>query len=224
MAQNFREYLDTLLAGVGYLRGYWGSRLRGAVATLADLVAEGTREAVHARWTRACHDDALGEIGASRAMPRYPGEAVPQYRARLREAFDSHAQSGTSIGLANELNIFGLVGARVFEDWQWHRPPQPWWSQGWIWMPAGSHSVAPSTLVFGGGGVAGTGLVTGLTGISVAEVDGVRRLVRARKRASFVFREMIFELTGHVTFGTGVITGGGAITGSPPGQALLGLE
>jgi len=224
MADNYVTWVGKLLAGVRWARGLWGERLTlGYFALFADLLAEGARQANHARWTRSCHDDALGAIGITRDIERYFNDSPTQYRGRLARAFEIHEEDGTEPGVDAALAEFGFGAAQVYEDWQWHRPPQPWWSQGWIWFPAGSHSVTKTTQTYGDGSNYGDGDLYGVQGITLAEVDGLRRLVKKHKRASFIFREFIFEITG-VTYGTGVLYGGGARYSAPTSQAIIGAE
>lgn len=230
MAENYRSYVSRLLAGVRWAAGYYGSRLTvGFFGLLADLVAEGTREANHARFTRYSHDDALGEIGNTRDIQRYYNDTPIQFRSRSARAFELHAEDGTDIAVEKALGEFGFPDAVVYEDWEWHRPPQPWWSQGWIYFPAGSHSVAKTSVTYGDGTTYGTGTLYGVVGITAGEVDGLRRLVKRRKRAAFIFREFIFGLydgLGNAVphYGTGVLYGGGSFYGSPTSQVIIGAE
>lgn len=224
MAQNFRQWIADLLAGVRWTRGTWGDRLTlGFHALLADLTAEGARQANHARHTRACHDDALSRIGDTRDIQRYYSDAPSTYRARLRQAFSLHSQDGTKQAVERALSAYGFPGAVVYEDWEWYRPPQPWWSQGWIYFPPGSHSVIASTATYGGGSTYGSGLLYGVSGITAGEVTGLRRLVKKHKRAGFIFRELIFQISG-VAYGTGATYGGGSTYGSPGSQVVIGAE
>lgn len=224
MADNYRTWVGKLLAGVRWARGAWGEKLTvGFFGLFADLIAEGTREANHARWTRYSNDDALGEIGKTRDIERYYNDSPTQYRGRLARAFPIHETDGTDYAVELALDEFGFPDAVVYEDWEWHRPPQPWWSQGWIFFPAGSHAVTKTTQTYGDGSNYGDGDLYGVQGITLAEVDGLRRLVKRRKRAGFVFREFIFEISG-VTYGTGVLYGGGATYSAATSQAIIGAE
>lgn len=223
-AENYVTYVGKLLAGIRWARGPWGERLTlGFYALFADLLAEGARQANHARFTVQSHDDALGEIGNTRDVDRYFGESNDAYRARCRSAFPLHETDGTDYAVERALSEFGFTGAVVYEDWEWHRPPQPWWSQGWIFFPAGSHSVTPTTQTYGDGSTYGDGKLYGVAGITAAAVDSLRRLVKRRKRAGFIFREFIFEVTA-VTYGTGALYGSGATYTAATSQAIIGAE
>jgi hypothetical protein len=224
MADNFRQYVGKLLAGVRWARAPWGQRLTvGLFGLFSDLNAEGARQANRARLTDGSHDDALGEIGRTRDIERYTNDSPATYRGRLARAFEIHAEDGTRQAVEKALAEFGFPSARVYEDWQWHRPPQPWWSQGWILFPAGSHGVSRTTQTYGDGSNYGEpGKLYGLTGITAGEIDGLRRLVKRRKRAAFIFRSLIFA--NGSTYGTGVLYGGGATYSAPISQALAGAE
>lgn len=67
-----------------YMRGEYSTRLLGTLALMTDMVADGHRMAVRARWLA---DDTppsyLPHIGASRLLPRLPYESEARYRETL---------------------------------------------------------------------------------------------------------------------------------------------
>jgi hypothetical protein len=224
MAQNYRQWLADLLAGIRWARSTWGERLTlGYYALFADMTAEGARQANHARFTAQCHDDALAQIGDTRDIQRYYSDAPSTYRDRLRQSFALHSQDGTKQAVELALANYGFPGAVVYEDWQWHRPPQPWWSQGWIYFPPGTHSVVAGSATYNNGNTYNSGNLYSVAGITWAEVAGLRRLVKKHKRSGFIFREFIFQISGSA-YGTGGTYGGGGTYGTGGTQAVIGAE
>jgi len=213
---NYRAYVANLLGGIRWARAYYGERVTvGFIGLMSDMIAEGVSQTVKARFEDAptFPADALAYVGGNKSIERYPGDTDATYKARTKQAFSSWEEAGTRHALLRELSAFGYPGALLYEDWEWSRPPQPWWSQFWVLFPDGTHSVAPSTVQYGSGELYGpSGLMYGVTGITAAELSGLRRIIKKWKRASSICRGLIF-VTGGIVYGQGITYGSGAVYG-----------
>jgi len=196
---TFRSYTAKLLAGVQWARSFYGERFtEGFIALFADTLAEASNQAVKARFEGASTYplDALPQSGANKELERYDGDTDATYKQRLLAAFSIWQQAGTPQAVEAALDAFGYPAAVVWEDAEWVRPPQPWWSQFVVVFPVGTHPVIPTTQVYGDGSVYGDGQLYGISGITATEVDGIRRLVRKWKRSASICRWLIFEVSG----------------------------
>lgn len=202
---TYVRYTGLLTAGLTWLRARYGERLAGWIALSQDLIMEGARQATQVRTPDRAPYDALPHIGRNVQIERYAQDTDATYRARQRLAFPSWQQAGTRQAVLAQLAALGLSDAQLFEDHEWQREPQPYWSQFWLLFPEGTHAVGGSW-TYGGGNTYGTGLVYGVTGITQLEVAALRALVCKWKRAALICREMIFA-TGPI-YGTGLLYGG----------------
>lgn len=197
-----RSYTEELQAGLRWAKAFFGVRLTGTIALHADLIAEGVRQAIRARAASVAPIDAYPRIGANTNIERFANDTDATYKDRLGKAFSIWQQAGTKQGLVRALAAFGFPGAIVVEDKDWDRPPKPYWSQFWVVLPLGTHSVTTSTAVYGDGHTYGqTDFLYGVQGITTVQVDGLRRLVRKWKASRSICREFIFE-SGGVVYGT----------------------
>lgn len=208
----FRDYVQRLMAAIGWARGYYGERMAGYIALLADMNSGGADAAVKQRFENHCAPDALARIGENKNLERYYADTDATYRARLLRAFSLWQEAGTKQAVERALAAYGYPGAVVYEDADWHRPPQPYWSQFWILFPAGTHSVLPTTLTYGAGVTYGSGALYGVTGITAVEVDGLRRIVQKWKPSRSICRSFIF-VTGGIVYGDGHTYGDGSVYG-----------
>jgi hypothetical protein len=121
MPQTYRDFLWKLLPA--FMRGEFGQRLlMGGVAAQADTIYDSATIAVRSGWAldEACGADALEKIGASRSLPRYPGEDLESYRSRVWGAWQAYAIAGSSLALELQLEAFGLITdslAGPFDGW-----------------------------------------------------------------------------------------------------------
>lgn len=218
MAQNYKSFVITLLAGIQWARSHYGERLTGTIALLTDTLAEGANQAVKARFDSPYRGhnpppDALPYIGQNKNIERYIADTDITYKGRLLQAFSLWSQAGTKQAVLRALAAYGQPLAQLYEDKDWARPPKPYWSQFWILFPSGTHTVTPGTETFGGGATYGSGVVYGASGITADEVDALRRLVKKWKRSASICREFIFEGVGSSygggpTYGDGTLFGG----------------
>lgn len=121
MPQTYRDFLWALLPS--FMRGEWGQRLlMGGAAAQADSIHDSADLAIRSGWVldEACGDDALEKVGASRRLPRYPGETQESYRARVWSAWRAYAIAGASLAIETQIEAFGLLAASkaaAFESW-----------------------------------------------------------------------------------------------------------
>jgi hypothetical protein len=203
------RYVAKLTAGIGWLRAHYGERAAGWIALAHDQLAQGATDALKTRHAKLAPYDALGYIGESLRIARYPRDTVAMFRRRLLRAFPQHEQGGTRQAVLDELAEFAigvsgllLKGAILLEDWEYPADPQPWWSQFWIFFPPGTHPVVATTQEYGDGSLYGDGDVYGVEGIEAIDVAALRALVRAWKRASSILRAFVFVVSGEV-YGVG---------------------
>lgn len=213
---TYRSYTANLLAGLQWARAHYGQRLtEGLFALLSDLIAEGANQATKARSESTAPLDALPRIGQNKNLERYFADTDDTYRDRLLHAFSLWQQAGTKQAVEAALDAFGYPDAQVFEDADWHRPPQPYWSQFWIVFPYGTHTVSPAANTYGPTINYGEGYLYGVTGITPEEVSGLRRLVHKWKPSRSICREFIFANgpiygTGLTYGASGLVYGGGS--------------
>lgn len=104
---NYKAFAAGLVKGLRIFKnGYYGQRLIGTVGLVADMVAEGSRQAFIARLPghpEQSEDSAL-QVGVDRQLTRFKYEPLLNYKDRLRNAWTTYAQRGTNIGLKAELD------------------------------------------------------------------------------------------------------------------------
>lgn len=137
---TYRDWILDLLPA--WLRRRWGAAWFGALGDALDELVTYTRAAAKADLPKSAPADALGEIGADRALERYPGESAATYRARLAAAWTTWSFAGTEAGLVAQYAAAGLPKVVVVEAVDWTPEPpdhNPDWSRFWIIFPAGGH-------------------------------------------------------------------------------------
>jgi hypothetical protein len=137
---DFKEY--ELANSPPWLLELWGEAWALVQGLFADAHAEGTREAVALRFVVHAPLDALDEHGADRQILLAPGEALEQFRTRLRQAWDAWAKAGTGGGILLQLEAAGIVSATIYEG-----PPR-WdgfeWGDGTLWGTRVGFTTAPA--------------------------------------------------------------------------------
>lgn len=112
-------YLDAITESApGFLQGPWGQRFLGTFGIMFSAVLEATKQAVFQRFPQTCSQDALAEVGRSRAMPiaECSGLNEDGYRAFLAAAHDTHRLTGTKSGLLLALVRAGYAAPFVYEQ------------------------------------------------------------------------------------------------------------
>lgn len=190
---------------------------------LKDAWTEGAKHAIKARFPSLGAPDALGAAAVDRGTERYPGETEPAYRVRLAESFDRWKSGGTQQGLIDAMAAGqGVSGVDYYEAWQWD--PHPDGGAGWRWarlwlVVRTDWGVAP---LCGAPGVdCGPELLCGLTGVSLDQVDFLRRQ-RRRWRGAQVQATIILPLGGAVLCGEeGLVCGEPLVCGEGSVAYLL---
>lgn len=110
---TFRKMIWQTVAGLSYLRAYWGRRLAGgALGLIADLLGEGATQAFYARLPGHPEQapDSLDQSSADRDLNRFRGEDNVALAARVRAAWADYDQGGTKQQLLRVINQWGLAG------------------------------------------------------------------------------------------------------------------
>lgn len=208
---------------VRVLRGKWGRRLVGTLHLLFSELAEGHRQAVRAPWigdTVGPAADALGPAGQELSLPRYPLETDEQYETRLGRAWQDWPFAGDELTIIAQLAAAGWPGAQIYDPRHWPTAePTGYWSQFWVFFPAGTHPVtSPGPLV--GSFTVGDGTIIGPEGITPEQIYTLRAIVRKWKPGDWVCRGFYFEISGW-TVGDGSVVGEpGLVIGGE--QAFIG--
>ena len=146
-----------------------GERLTGYIGLLWDSISLGTEEALLCPWLLepTSPDDILPYVASERRMPRYPGEAAANHRARLAGAWDAWTLAGNEAAIIGQLEGFGLsdIECKTAHDWDWDSlapsftaGPATWeqgvggeanWSRFWVVIKG--HPWSASTDVLSGG-------------------------------------------------------------------------
>jgi len=141
---TFRDYVSSVLPRPfdAELSAGWFGVLHGLTG---DLLAQAMSDAVRMPWLLdpKSPDDVLPFVGNERGLPRYPGESVASYRARLVAAWEAHKFAGSAKGIEDQLAAYGYPGKVSFfpgRDGP-HGEPAPYWSQFWITFPTGTHPI-----------------------------------------------------------------------------------
>ena len=206
MPSNYRIYLDRI-SKLRSLRGKYGRRLVGAVGLLWEDLAHGFRDAVRGLWVGdevGPAYDGLHPAGAELSLPRYPNETWTQYHQRLQRAWLDWPFAGDEDVLVAQLAAAGWPGAIIYFQ------ATGYWSEFWVFYPAGTHPVTAGAPPVGGFTV-GDGTVIGLLGITPAELHTLRAIVRKFKPAHWICRAIIFEISGW-TVGHGQTVGDVGLT------------
>lgn len=221
-ARSFVEYVEGRILP-RWMSGELGKGFVGVVVTLiADAMGEMLAEATRAPWLAedSSPDDALPRVGRELRIPKYPVESVSQYRQRLLDAPLVYQAGGDEETITGQVEKAGFQDADIYDPWQWEREPFDYWSQFWIFLPEGTHTVTAPGPVCGSGVIAGTGAICGPVGIAPEVLQSLRALARKWKSVRWIARQIIFEIEGP-TCGTGVLAGSGALCGGS--SAVVGV-
>jgi hypothetical protein len=215
---TYRDYVAKLIPA--FLRRALGAAYTGVVHGLVpDIIMESASQAtkVHFVGTQDLPDDALPYVGAQKDIDRYPGESLSSFKTRIRTGIQDHIEGGTDIRVEEDLAVAYADGV-VYEDNEWVRPPQPFWTNVWIFfskeamlMATGGGAIPAPPQTYGTPGLTYTSyplanFVYGATNLTPQVVRMLRALVRKWKAARSAPRQFIFEFTGE-TYGTGHVYG-----------------
>lgn len=211
---SFRQYVEQLTAGIQWLRNEFGAKLSGTIALLGDMVSDGANQAIKARFVSSdtFPADALPYVGNNTDLERFIVDTDDTYKARLANSFALNAQHGTRQIVLFMLSEAGWPDAELLEDEVYKAQPQPWWSQFVIMFPEGTHPVTVGSAVYGSGGFRygdaslGSALIYGMSGITIARLNEIIRIVLKWKRPASVCRYLLFVVDGDV-YGTGLMYG-----------------
>lgn len=164
-----------------------------------DVWAENLSLALRLAWLAdpESPDDVLPFVGSERRMPRYPGESVTSYRARLLDAWNAYQFAGAEGTIVAQFGHAGYPGTTIVFDAAALGPrgeAAPYWSQFWVRFPFSSgHPVTgdgPTWDSF----TYGDGTIYGL-GVTVAFYQLIHGIVRKWKPTRWICRGFIFELS-----------------------------
>lgn len=217
-------YVDLLQAITpGWLSRRWGGRWRDAMGVTIGALGQWALEALWARSTSRCQDDALELHADTRQIPRAPSEPSGSFRARLVGAFGTHEIGATVKGIETQFDVVGMAETFVMENVDWQpdldATNTKWW-RFWVVVPE-PHGIAPPSWFIGDPGVlvGDSGLVISST--DAAKVALMRSIVRRWKGAHSVPVSIIVlwgtKLVGdgQWTVGDGTLVGGHALQISP---------
>lgn len=207
MARTYTRFVQRINQQL-VLRTEVGVRLIGSIGVLVDELLEGAAQAVRAAWVGDSVGpaaDALSAAGEEMSLPRYPRESAAQYEARLERAWDDWPYAGHESSIIGQLESAGFPGAEIYTPADWPLTGLPdWWSQFWVFFPAGTHSVTADGPPYGSfdWGYAAFGPV----GITPADLFAMRQIILKFKPAHYICSGLIFEISGF-SYGTGHVWG-----------------
>lgn len=210
---TYRRFISQLTGGLSWAQKRLGQRYFGTIGLLADLTAEGARQALlaHLPGNPQQAEDSLNQSGADAGMFRYRGESLASWRARVSDPWPVHEQAGTVPNLLREIDIWGqIVYPGTWVSGQCY-VLEPKWARFALIIPAG---LLPWTgpPLYGGGSTYGDGSHYGVTANS-EDLATLRRIVRkwkpSRSKASAVA-----ILSGHIYGQRGLTYGDGSTYGS----------
>src|SRR5690606_1275782 len=200
------------------LRSNPGQRLVGVMALVTNALAEAASQAVRASWigdSRGPAIDALRPAGNELSLPRYPVESWDQYHARLQRAWEDWQHAGHESSLIGQLETAGFPGAEIYSALSFGWPTRPplywpndvfpqafWWSKFWVFFPEGTHPVTGPGPIIDGSWNVGPGTTIGPTGLTTAQIQTLRAIIRKFKPGHWKAMGIVFEISGW-TIGTG---------------------
>lgn len=156
------RYVDYIVnAAPPWLQRERGAAFLRAIGLTLDLISDGVKEAVKARFPTLAAPDAKNEIGTERSSVRATVlgyETNDAYGLRLQRLWDDAVLRGTKAGV---LEILRVIGTTALAPWtyavydldEWN-PGYPW-ADGWICLQAPHPWVNDD--VWGGPGTWGDG-------------------------------------------------------------------
>lgn len=209
MASNYRIWIQQIAPP--WLRGEWGTKYLSMLGELADLERDGAGFATAFRFLSKAPDDAVPLIAADSGpaqmplpgysgflyggMPRYPGETMASWRARIASRWETWPTAGTAIGVDAQLEAYisaiqsgvaptitiwshQLPGTPIQPD-RWNRDVNPTeWSRFYVVIDQ-PHPWEQSLI---GEGEIGDESLIGTT-MTLTEVRALRRLVHEWRSA-----------------------------------------
>jgi len=214
--KTFREFVEQ--ESPPWLLGELSGAFVGIVfGLMADTVAEGMGAAVRMPWLLEplSPPDVLPFIGNERRLPRYPGESIAQYRARLHGAWKAYEFAGDESSILGQLEAAGYPGAKIYDPWNMGILPLGYWSQFVVWFPIGTHPVTSAGAVWGSFNY-GDGTVYGPGGLTVAIATTLRGIIKKWKPVEWICRGIMFQISGWAwgdgsTFGQSGLQWGGTV-------------
>lgn len=167
-----------------WLSGSFAKRFFRSAVTPADIITDGIKEGVKARFVKIAPDDALDEIGSERNIERYPNETLASYRVRLAEAWETWMHAGHESSIENQFLVFaGLTNVRTYAHRIIGNPVTPYnWqpdqnSTAWSRFSHVIDQPMPwSDLIAGPEIIAGPEVISGTT-MTASEYRIMRRIV-----------------------------------------------
>jgi hypothetical protein len=111
-----QEWAWTNLVPTALKRGSGGRTLWAGLCFVGDVCADMLLRAAMSGMilTSYCTEDALALVGRERRLPRYPGETVEQYRARVHDAWDAWEFAGSDKGIIGQMQAAGYAPVQLW--------------------------------------------------------------------------------------------------------------
>ena len=142
--------------------------------------------------------DALPLASRERRMPRYPGETLTAHRFRLWDAWSAYEFGASKKAIEDQLRQAGFPGKVIYSGPYWE---ENYYSQFWVYFPPGSHTITAPAPKWGSFAY-GDGTTYGPVGITFAQLEALKDLVKKWKDSQWICRAMVFEISGWL-YGTG---------------------
>lgn len=220
MALTFQRFVERINQQL-VLRTEPGRKFIGLSGVLMDFTMEAATQAVRANWVSDSIGpaaDGLTAIGDEYSLPKYPRETNSEYELRLERAWEDWPTAGHEDTILGQLEAAGFPGAEIYYATDWPLTGLPdWWSQFWIFFPAGTHTVTGAGPVVGGFTV-GDGSSVGVVGLSLQDIAAIRAIIKKFKPAHYICSGVVFEIsgwtvgTGHLAGEVGLVVGGSTVT------------
>lgn len=190
----FVDYFKGVLPA--FLRRPFGLAWTEAQTIMFDVMADMTREAIKARFLDRAPSDALPLIASDRSLERRPGESLPAWRQRLKNAWGEWEWGGTKKGVVDNLIGAGYPGAAVYEFWDWNDGDEERWARFWVVLNP-PHGIQGPPVV-GDGVTCGDGTICGVGGIDEDEFNRIVRAIRTWQSGHAHCEEIIAVVSGDV--------------------------
>lgn len=219
--KTFRELVEAECPP--WLQGILSAGWVGVVfGLMADTIGEAMGAAVRMPWLLEplSPPDILPFVGKERNLPRYPGETLTQWRARMHGAWVAYEFAGDESSIIDQLAKAGFPGVQILDPWNATFTPSPYWSHFIVRFPIGSHPVTSAGQAWGSF-TWGDGTLYGPTGITPEQLATIRAIIRKWKPVDWVCRRIDFQIsgwsygTGHLWGETGLLWGGDVVSVGP---------
>lgn len=200
-----------------WMRGRMGAAWTEAKAIVFEVLADATREAIKARFPLIAPEDALPYLSSERGLEKMPAESVATWRERIWSAWDTWIWAGTKNGVQDAIDLadlFPTTSRSIKEWWDWPNLPSAEWARFWLLVEQPHAYTAPPNVGDPGLLVDGSWVV-GISGMTIQQVQLLRRTIRTWKPAHTRCPAAIIVLSGEIvggswTVGDGTIVGGTA--------------